>query len=169
MIIPEELDNSELLARCIVYSFSANEKGDPKPCAFDPPWDSDETSTLRENYCDIDFIHKHGKIMEEEKIRQGSSNSSYKCSVFVSAKSIRSICKEIDRREYKLNVIATPLDAENKKRNFPVFKKDEGLPMHADIIFPVAKIKGKTNPLIRQFSVLLVQSIVKKEIFPVDN
>jgi hypothetical protein len=153
--IPFEVSKDELLVRAIgsflFYSTSDNKL---KREAFLPPPDKTDVSLLRRNYTTDDFCKKQGMSLKMHGYQYCGLAIFYSYQIDEINADHQVVVKPV--------VHGTPIDENgNYVENPPVYTSSLGLPMHADLVYPVPAIKGQVNTSYRIFA----QQMIKKAIF----
>lgn len=143
IVIPRIIDENEIIVRCTLHPFHySRSKKKVKPEAFTPPPHRNDVSTLRLSYTNPDFCKKQGKsiIFGENKYLG--------LTIFV-ASIITAISEKLENPDQiHVSLVASPLDTHGQiVNNQDVFTTDEGLPMHADIIYGYTPEKGVPLPI----------------------
>jgi hypothetical protein len=141
-----KIEDNELFVREIFHPmFYSESKKKLKPEAFLPPSEKCEVSLLRRNYCSDDFCKNHSASL----IINGSV---YFGLATFNAANIKNI-NLTPTFENIAKIIASPLDEnKNQRTTPPVFKNDQGLPMHADLLFSNPLRKGEVQTLYRRYA-----------------
>lgn len=145
-LIPAIIEEEEILVRSIVYPLMySKSKKRLKEIAFRPPANRNDVSVLRLSYTSANFCKKHSKSLV-------IGNHTYCGMALIKVKDVRRVSVE-QQQKYSdgtsalANVQFTPLDENNNIVKPPVFKKDKGLPMHADIVYNFSPVKGEAIPV----------------------
>lgn len=149
MLIPLNIDEDEILVRCIGSEiFYSTKKQRIASTAFLPPRESNEVSLIRLSYASTHICKAHAKSLKiRDYIYCGLSIT--KAKSFLEATSLLGPTKPTykDETEVELNVVATPLDNEgNKREEEEIYVTDDGLPSHADLLYNFTPVEGKTAP-----------------------
>lgn len=115
-MIPELIDDTELIIRVILYPKMLTKKDKIRSVAFRSQSDKDEVSTIRLEYCSADFCKKHGK-----SIQNPEKDKSY---IGLAA------LKAIEIRQIEADVVSSP----------------EHFPVHSDIKIGYIAKKGEQLP-----------------------
>ena len=154
--IPFQVSKNELLVRGIGhFIFYSQKEKKLKREAFLPPPDKTDVSLLRRVYTSDDFCKQHAK-----KIKIGDSYQYCGLATFY----FFQIDEINPNPAIAINpyVAGTPIDENgNYIKTPPVFVTTPGLPMHADLVYPLPTIKGSVNTENRQFA----QNILKKALY----
>lgn len=133
------VDSEELLVRGILHPmFCSNSKNKLKREAFLPPPERRDVSLLRFLYTDDDFCKQHSKSLT-------IPNNIYKgLATFKTVHVYNAVTAA--KAEIEAHVKGTPIDInDNYIVSKPVYVGDPGLPMHADLLYSQALIKGEPN------------------------
>jgi len=149
VLIPLIINEDELLVRCIGNEiFYSTKKQRIASTAFLPPRESNEVSLLRLSYTDAHRCKAHAKSLKiGDYIYCGLSIT--KAKSFLEATVLIGPTKPTYKNatEIELNVVATPLDIdENKREEEEIYVTDDGLPSHADLLYNFTPEEGKTAP-----------------------
>lgn len=143
--IPWTVGSEEALVRAIVHPFFVS-KNKLKREAFLPPNKRNDVSVLRLHFTDHDFCKNHGK-----SLKIGDHKYVGLASIFTYG--IREACNEPlepfeDGRKPHVDAIATPLDVNLHLRasSDRIFTDDNGLPMHADVVYNFQPEEGEPIP-----------------------
>lgn len=144
--IPFEIDNDELLVRGIVTPlFYSESKNALKREAFLPPPNKRDVSLLRRRYTTDDFCKDHSAGLRISQQRY--------CGLSTFRMQIISDLNNIPGQNVQVEVVATPINEHGDViLNPPVFVKDGGLPMHADILYPSIIERGAIQTEFREYA-----------------
>lgn len=144
--IPLVISENEILVRGIVSPFFVSSKRRLKREAFLPRNSTSGVSLLRLYYTTEDFCKNHSANLV-------FPNNEYRGLGTINIKMVRKLNKNSDLSETAY-VKATPLDISlSYEKNKPVFKKDRGLPMHADLFYEGQEFQtGTVQTKYRQYS-----------------
>ena len=146
--MPEEISLSigedELMVRAIVHPlFYSNSKSQVKREAFLPPPGKNDVSLLRKKYTTDDFCKKHGNSLQ---IRENTY-----CGLVVFVASCVALTNQVQELQAALK--ATPIDENNRHiRGRTVFANENGLPMHADLMYEQNIEKGEVQTKFRSYA-----------------
>lgn len=142
-VVSRTVKDEEIIVRGLVDPlFWSHNKKKFKKEAFMPPPNSNDVSVLRLIYTDDHACKRHASSLQ-------IPNNVYVGLAVVLSKDIRSVNNAIPNNEVGVDVVCTPLDIENKvvPKNKVVYKEDQGLPMHADILYSEANVREEVgNP-----------------------
>ena len=129
--IPRVINDNEIIVRCTFHPFHfSRSKKKIKPEAFTPPPQRNDVSTLRLAYTNPDFCKRQGKSI----VFPG--NEYLGLTIFVASMITSIIENFLDAQPFPIAILATPLDSEHKIIEVgEIFITDDGLPMHADIVY----------------------------------
>lgn len=140
MHIPTNIAPIETLVRGIFRPlfYSGNKL---KPNAFMPGPDKADVSVLRLCYTNADFCKRHTSSIP-------INNNTYCGLATIDVKSVEEANSVVFESELTVSVSATPLreDKTIREASEEISSDDEGLPMHADLIYSQPNRRGETNP-----------------------
>jgi hypothetical protein len=133
----------ELLVRVIVHPlFFSQSKNKLKEGAFLPAPNGTDVSVLRHLYTTDLFCKTHAKSVIV-------GNHTY-CGL---ATLIHKNVQDLNRSQIAQAIVnSTPLDKNHKLRTGHVYGVDEGLPMHADIVYDRQVLAGQPNTDLRKYA-----------------
>jgi hypothetical protein len=141
--IPGVVHEDELLVRAIVHPlFFSKSKNKLKEGAFLPAPNGTDVSVLRHLYTTDSFCKTHAKSVNV-------NNNSYCGLATIILKNIQ----DLNRSQIAKAVVnSTPLDKNYERRIGYVYVGDEGLPMHADVVYDRRVLPGQPNTDLRKYA-----------------
>lgn len=150
-LVLREVDDSEVCIRCICSPLHVKAKtGTLKREAFLPPPNKREVSLLRLRYTDLNFAKSHAKSLK-------LTDQTYWGLASIVKSDIKSV--QIEDDAFSVDILGTPISKDKKyiPVNISVYSDDEGLPMHADLIYSEFADANEVKTQMRKFANILVK------------
>jgi hypothetical protein len=137
--IPASIASEEVLVRGIFRPLFYSSKK-LKPLAFMPARDKADVSLLRLSYTNADFCKQHTSTIQV-------NDSEYSGLAVIVAKAVAEANLIVAEKDLSVAVLSTPLRVDKSVRDIAeeIMSDDEGLPMHADLVYSKPVKRGEAN------------------------
>lgn len=150
-LVSRTVEDSEICIRCICSPLHvSSHKGTLKREAFLPPPNRSDVSLLRLRYTDLNFAKTHAKNLN-------LARQDYWGLASIVKRDISSV--DIEDTGLSVDIISTPLSKDKQyiPIDIDVYSDDEGLPMHADLIYTETANANEVKTQMRKIANMLIK------------